>query len=117
MRIINKQRYEKQYVYEGSGIFDTVSGFIKRTATSNVTKALVHAAHTKLGKKVVDASKTVVKEIRFEAINVCKDFDTSRAIALIDKTTALKPVLTQKSKDIEESLTAIPASLIATNLL
>ena len=61
MRIINKQRYKKQYVIGGSGIFDSVSNLLKKVATSNVAKALAKAAQTELGKKAVEESKTVAK--------------------------------------------------------
>ena len=63
MRIINKQRYKKQFVIGGSGIFDSVSNLLKKVATSNVAKALAKAAQTKLGKKAVEASKTVAKKV------------------------------------------------------
>ena len=59
MRVINKQRYKKQYVIGGSEIFDSVSNLLKKVATSNVAKALAKAAQTELGKKVVEANKTV----------------------------------------------------------
>ena len=104
MHIINKQRYKKQYVIGGSGIFDSVSNLMKKMATSNVAKALANAAQTELGKKAVEASKTVAKEIGLKAIDVGKDVAIAKAKALIDK--AATPVLTQQSKDILESLTS-----------
>ena len=129
MRIINKQRYKKQYVIGGSGIFDSVSNLLKKVATSNVAKALERAAQTELGKKAVEASKTVAKEVGLKAIDVGKDVAIAKAKALIDKVATPKPVQTQQSKDLLESLTApkpqqskdillaTPATLHVTNLL
>ena len=48
MRIINEQRYKKQYVIGGSGIFDSVSNLLKKVATSNVAKTLAKTAQTAL---------------------------------------------------------------------
>ena len=129
MRIINKQRYKKQYVIGGSGIFDSVSNLLKKVTTSNLAKALAKAAQTELGKKAVEASKTVAKEVGLKAIDVGKDVAIAKAKTLIDRVAAPKPVLTQQSKDILESLTApkplqskdillaTPATLNVTNLL
>ena len=129
MRIINKQRYKKQYVIGGSGIFDSVSNLLKKVATTNLAKALAKAAQTELGKKAVEASKTVAKEVGLKAIDVGKDVAIAKAKALINRVAAPKPVLTQQSKDILESLTApkpqqskdillaTPATLNVTNLL
>ena len=128
MRIINKQRYKKQYVIGGSGIFDSVSNLLKKVATSNVAKALAKAAQTELGKKAVEASKTIAKEVELKAIDVGKDVAIAKAKALIDKVATPKPVLTQQSKYILESLRALkpqqskdillamPATLNVTNL-
>ena len=44
MRIIKRQRYQKQYVVGGSQIFDSVSNLLKKVATSNVAKELAKAA-------------------------------------------------------------------------
>ena len=129
MRIINKQRYKKQYAIGGSGIFDSVSNLLKKVATTNLAKALAKAAQTELGKKAVEASKTVAKEVGLKAIDVGKDVAIAKAKTLIDRVAAPKPVLTQQSKDILESLTApkpqqskdillaTPATLNVTNLL
>ena len=128
MRTINKQRYKKQNVIGGSGIFNSVSNLLKKVAASNVAKVLAKAAQTELGKKAVEASKMVAKEVGLKAIDVGKDIVIAKAKALIDKVATPKPVLTQQSKDILESLTvtkpqqskdillATPATLNVTNL-
>ena len=63
MIVINKRRYEKQFVFGGRGIYDSISNLVKRVATSNVAKAIANAAQTELSKKAVEASKTVAKEM------------------------------------------------------
>ena len=72
---------------------------MKRVATSNVAKAIANAAQTELGKKAVEASKTIAKEIGLKAIDVGKDVAIAKVNALIDKVTAPKPTLTQESKE------------------
>ena len=121
--------YKKQYVIGVSGIFDSVLNLLKKVTTSNVAKALAKAAQTELGKKAIEASKTVAKEVGFKAIDVGKDVAIAKAKALFDKAAAPKPVLTQQLKDILESVTApkpqqskdillaTPATLNITNLL
>ena len=52
-----------------------------------------------MGKKAVEASKTVAKEIGLNAIDVGKDVAIAKVNALIDKVTAPKPTLTQESKE------------------
>ena len=142
MRVINKRRYEKQFVFGGREIYDSISNLLKRVATSHVAKAIANAAQTELGKKAVEASKTVAKEIGLKAIDVGKDVTIAKVKALIDKVTAPKQNLTQESKEIATakvdalidkfaasrpvrahkskdivSLSATPASLNVTDLL
>ena len=100
MRVINKRRYEKQFVIGGRGIYDSVSNLLTRVVTSNVAKAIANAAQTELGKKAVEASKTVAKVIGLKAIDVGKDVAIAKVNALIDKVTVPKPTVTQGSKEI-----------------
>ena len=99
MRVINKRRYEKQFIIGGRGIYDSILNLVKRVATSNVAKAIANAAQTELGKMAVEASKTVAKEIGLKTSDVGKNVATARVNALIDKVTAPKPILTQESKE------------------
>ena len=99
MRVINKRKYEKQFVIGGRGIYDTISNLVKRVATSNVAKAIANAAQTELSKKAVEAIKTIAKEIELKAIDVGKDVAIAKVNALINKVTAPKPTLTQESKE------------------
>ena len=99
MRVISKRRYEKQFIIGGRGIYDSISNLLKRVATSNVAKAIANAAQTEFGKKAVEASKTVAKEIGLKAIDVGKDVAIAKVNAFIDKATAPEPTLTQESKE------------------
>jgi hypothetical protein len=88
-----KRRCKKIHVIGGSGIFDT---FLKRITESTAAKAIASLAATALGKKAIEAGKTVVKEVGLKAIDV----GIAKAKALLDG----RPELTQKSKDTLASL-------------
>ena len=95
MLITTKRRYIKQHVIGGSGIFDTITHFIKRITGSTAAKVVAEIAKTELGKNAIEAGKTVAKEVGLKAIDVA----IAKAKALIDGTP-----LTQKSKDALASL-------------
>ena len=86
MLIPTKRRCKKKHVIGGAGIFDT----------------LLKLAKTALGKKVIEAGKTVVKEVGLKAIDVGKDVVIAKAKALLDGRP--ETMLTQKSKDTLASL-------------
>ena len=88
MLIVKNKRYVKKHVVGGSGIFDTITGFLKRLAASDI------------GKTAISAAKTVGKELATAAISKAKDVVIERGKRIIDNT----PVITQKSKDILTSL-------------
>lgn len=111
MIIVKSKRYVKKHVVGGAGIFDTVSNFFKKLASSSaaqqVAKNLSKAAASDIGKKAIDAAKTVGKELATSAISTAKDIAIDKGKKLIAKASSkgsLPPVITQKSKDILTSL-------------
>ena len=115
MLITTKRRYVKKHVIGGAGIFDTIANLFKRITGSTAAKAIASklgsVAKTEIGKKAIEAGKTVAKEVGFKAIDVSKDVAIAKAKALIDgyaptpaSTTKnqeriKQPAITQKSKD------------------
>jgi len=98
MIVITKRRFAKRYAVGGAGIFDTISGFVKRMLTSN--------AATEIGKKAIE---TV-------AINAGK--------RLVDKAAAKmftpphgNTALSQKSKETLQNLIYSHPSANINNLL
>ena len=82
MLIPTKRRCKKKHVIGGSGIFDTL---LKRITESTAAKAIAKSvAKTALGKKAIEAGKTVVKEVGLKAIDVGKDVAIAKAKALLD---------------------------------
>lgn len=98
MLITTKRRYVKKHVIGGAGIFDSITNFVKRLTGSTATKAIVSrlssAAQTEIGKKAIEAGKTIAKEVGLKAIDVGKDIAIAKANAFI----------TQKSKETLSSL-------------
>ena len=93
-------------------LFDSVINFVKRLASSNVAKAavskLASAAQTEVGKKTIEAGKTVAKEIGLHAIDVGKDLAIAKAKKAIN--TAAAPNLSDKSKAALEGLVNMGAA-------
>jgi hypothetical protein len=102
MLIPTKRRCKKKHVIGGAGIFDTLTNLLKRVTESTAAKAIASVAKTALGKKAIEAGKTVVKEVGLKAIDVGKDVVIAKAKALLDGRP--KTMLTQKSKDTLASL-------------
>jgi hypothetical protein len=102
MLIPTKRRYKKKHVIGGAGIFDTITNLFKRLTESPAAKAIASVAKTALGKKAIEAGKTVVKEVGLKAIDVGKDAVIAKAKALLDGRS--ETMLTQKSKDTLASL-------------
>ena len=104
MLIIKRRSYRKQYVIGGSGIFDTISGFVKRLVTSNAAKQLATRA--------LSAGKDVATEIGKKAIDVGKTAATDAGKRLVAKAatklfTAPKKQVTQESRDIIDRLSSV----------
>jgi hypothetical protein len=129
----------KKHVIGGSGIIDTIAGFIKRITTSNAAKTIASniskAATTDIGKTVLNAAKTAGKELALAGINTVKDVTIAKGKQLINKgskkaltpqsvqtiqqLTGLAPsvpVLTQRSKDVLTSLVNNGATVAETNI-
>ena len=115
MLITTKRRYIRRHVIGGAGIFDTIANLFKRVTGSTAAKAIASklgsVAKTDLGRKAIEAGKTVAKEVGFKAIDVGKDVAIAKAKALIEgyaptpapttknQERIKQPAITQKSKD------------------
>ena len=77
MLVVPRRLYMKRYAIGGSGIFDSLSNFMKRLATSNAARtaatAVAKASKTEIGKTALTASKAVAKELATTVINTAKD--------------------------------------------
>ena len=110
MLIIKNKRYVKRHVIGGAGIFDSAIRFVKRLASSNAARALASnlskAATSELGKSALDAAKTIGKELATTGIMAARDVAIDRGKQLINRTLTSKntPVLSQKSKDVLDTL-------------
>ncbi len=93
MLIVKNKRYVKKHVIGGAGIFDTITGFLKRLASSNAARSIA----SDIGKHAISA---VGKELATSAISKAKDLAIEKGKQIIDS----KPAITQKSKDILTSL-------------
>lgn len=113
MLITTKRRYIKKHVIGGAGIFDTVANFFKRIAGSTVAKTvaskLTSAAQTDLGKKFIEAGKTVGKEVGMKAINVGKDVALAKAKALLDR--AAPKVASLQNQEVIRQLTGVSTGI------
>ena len=103
MIVITKRRFTKKYVVGGAGIFDTISGFVKRMLTSNAARQVAATA--------VSAGKDAAKEIGKKAIDVGKTVAINAGKRLVDKAAAKMfapqpTVLSQRSEDLLKGLIA-----------
>ena len=62
--LITKRTYNKKYVIEGAGIFDSIGNFFPRMFSSNAANQLASTA--------LQAGKTAAKDIEIKAIDVGK---------------------------------------------
>ena len=126
-----KRGYTKKRVIGGAGLFDTIANLFKRVAGSTAAKAIASriasATHTEVGRKAIEAGRTVAKEIGLKAIDVGKHVAIAKANALIHRAAAAKhqetikqstvsPVITQKSKDTLAALMNMGADSTTTNI-
>jgi hypothetical protein len=136
--IVPKRRYIKVHVVGGSGIFDTLSNFVKRIISSNAAKSvastIANAASTDIGKTAIAAAKAAGKELAKTGINAAKDVIakgkqlidrgskkilTPQNVATIQQLTGLTPnvpVITQQSKDILAGIANAGAAAAETNI-
>ena len=129
MLIITRRRYIKKHVIGGAGIFESIANLLKRVTGSTVAKAVASklgsVAKTEIGKKAIEAGKTVAKEIGLKAIDVGKDVAIAKAKALIDEfapknqppVRSAGQALTQKSKDALATLINMDATTNNNSLL
>ena len=99
MIVITKRRFAKRYAVGGAGIFDTISGFVKRMLTSN--------AATEIGKKAIE---TV-------AINVGKRLVDKAAEKMFAPRPQGNTELSEKSKETLQNLIYSQPSANINNLL
>lgn len=121
MLINTKRKYIKKRVIGGAGLFDTIANLFKRVAGSTAAKViaskLASATQTEVGKKAIEAGKTVAKEIGLKAIDVGKDVAIAKAKALIDRVAVAKnQEITQKSKDTLAALVNMGAEPTTANI-
>ena len=132
MLITSKRRYIRRHVIGGAGIFDTIANLFKRVTGSTAAKAIASklgsVAKTDLGRKAIEAGKTVAKEVGFKAIDVGKDVAIAKAKALIEGYASTpapttknqerikQPAITQKSKDALAAIINMGASEATTNI-
>ena len=118
----------KRYAIGGSGIFGSLSNFIKRLATSNAARtaatAIAKASNTEIGKTAINASKAVAKELATTAVNTAKDVAIAKGKqAIVNRgRKAITPetveILTQLDnlKPITKQLKEQPAPMPKTNI-
>ena len=84
--MVTKHGFKKRYVYDGSGIFDTIASLLTRIFTSSAAKQVTSS--------VVDVGKSVAKEGAKKALEVGKSAAVDAGKKLVTK------ALTPKSKKI-----------------
>ena len=99
MLIITNKRYIKRHVVGGAGIFDSVSGFLKRFLSTNAAQSLAKAAASDVGKAAIIAAKTASKELATTAITTAIE-KGKRVIKNKISSNDQTPVITQQNKDI-----------------
>lgn len=77
MIVPRNRGFKRQYVYGGSGIFDSMAKFFTRLFTSNAAK--------QLGSTVLDVGKSAAKEIGKKAVDVGKNVALDTGKKLIEK--------------------------------
>ena len=85
--LITKRTYEKKYVIEGAGIFDSIANFCERMFQSNAAEQLASAAF--------QAGKTAAKDIGTKYIDFGKTVAIDACEKLVEK--AAKRLTTPKS--------------------
>ena len=75
--LITKRTYNKKYVIEGAGMFDSIGNFFARMFLSNAAMQLASAA--------LEAGKTAAKDIGMKAIDVGKTVAIDADKILVEK--------------------------------
>src|SRR5688572_2829581 len=80
MLVVIKRRYKKQHVIGGAGIFDTITGVIKRLFTSGVANRVASTA--------LSVGKDAARELGKKALEVGKNTAVEAGKRLVDKAAA-----------------------------
>src|SRR5678816_3249901 len=80
MLLVVKRRYKKQHVIPGAGIFDTITGVIKRLFTSGVANRVASTA--------LSVGKDAAKELGKKALEVGKNTAVEAGKRLVDRAAA-----------------------------
>lgn len=93
--------YKRKYVYGGSGLFDSITGFLTRLFSKAASSAVLRQATS----SVLDAGKSAAKEIGKSAVEAGKEAAISAGKKLIE--TGVNKFLTPKSQAIISKYTDI----------
>src|SRR5688572_12558425 len=94
MLVVIKRRYKKQHVIGGAGIFDTITGVIKRLFSSGVANRVASTA--------LSVGKDAAKELGKKALEVGKNTAVEAGKRLVDKAAA-KLLADRKSTRLNSS--------------
>ena len=98
MLIPTNRGFKRQYVYGGSGIFDSISGFFSKMFTGGAAKQLASSA--------LSVGKTAAKDVGLMALNAGKTAALDAGKKLIEK--SVTKILTPKSQAILQKHAGIP---------
>ena len=108
MFVPKNRGFKRQYVYGGSGIFDSIASFFTRLFSSNAARQLASTA--------LDVGKSAAKEVGKKAVDVGKNVAIDAGKKLIEKgvTKAIgsrASPLTPKSQSILQKYVGVPMQL------
>src|SRR5688572_8797754 len=107
MLVVIKRRYKKQHVIGGAGIFDTITGVIKRLFTSGVANRVASTA--------LSAGKDAARELGKKALEVGKNTAVEAGKRLVDKAAAKLLASTVPLPRAVENQKAEPSKLTPEN--
>ena len=98
MLLLKNRGFKRQYVYGGSGLFDSIASFIARLFTSSAAKQIASTA--------VDVGKIAAKEVGKKAFDVGKNAVVDAGKKMIQK--GVTKILTPKSQAILHKHAGVP---------
>ena len=98
MLLLKNRGFKRQYVYGGSGLFDSIASFIARLFTSSAAKQIASTA--------VDVGKNAAKEVGKKAFDVGKNAVVDAGKKMIQK--GVTKILTPKSQTILHKHVGVP---------
>ena len=122
MPVVIKRRYRKRNVIGGAGLFDTLSGFVKRLVTSNAAKQISATGFSaskddakEIGKKAIDVDKLAAIDVGERAVNkvASKLFSPKNQEEIIQKT---RDILAGLSAQVLSAVSANPSVAQNANL-